>query len=184
MWSAFDNISWIVTHSISKLNIEDKDRKILHSYRSAETKKILENINIPVEDGDEVVILSTSTLYPLITSTVIKSGNEYTVLDVIKSFIMGLNSIIYPANRLSIGPNQNVETSLTFIHEYFSTGFEKNNFVYCRISNFIDSLDRLNLINLYENRRLKIKDILGDHVFFEGVYRKESTKFLIIKLGI
>ena len=54
----------------------------------------------------------------------------------------------------------------------FTFKMPKNNIVYSQISKFVDSPNRIELVQKYESGKLSPKDLLGDSVFFEGIHEE------------
>ena len=97
-----------------------------------------------------------------------------TVHDVLKTIEKGFQSYLVPTSRET--PMEEHYFTKTHERQYMS----KDEFVYRQISHYIDGKTRLNLIRKYEAGKLKVYELMGDTVFFDGV-RKHGTK---IKLSI
>jgi hypothetical protein len=115
---------------------------------------------------------------PVVTEIITKKREHYTVMDVMRSIRKGFDGIIQPGKRIDFG-----EKVKKYPNEHFESNFDKNEYIYGKIADWIDSSNRLNLVSLYEGGDLKPVDLAGDHIYFEGVKRKKNTKYLVISFG-
>jgi hypothetical protein len=88
---------------------------------------------------------------PVITEPVTGS----TLLSILKAIERGVNRRINP-----------------------NTDFDQKEKIYQRISGFFKSRMRLELTKKYESGILKIKELLGDHVWYEGGLRRKNGIWL------
>ena len=151
-----DAISWRITEPISSIILYDNtNRKKGGKGELIEVtdKKIIKdylNQPMPILPGDSVVLLYVDGK-PAFTESV--RGTK--LIHILNAIEKGVNRTITDIDTLSTR-----ET------------------VYNRISGFFRKKDRLERIIKFEDKKLKIKDLLGDHVFFEGGLRRENRVWI------
>lgn len=168
----FKNITWDISTPLPEKIMEwsPTEKKLVPIDPIKLQKPVLPSTNY------QVVILWDSTpnsrnCIPVVAEPVVGT----TVYDVLKTIDKGMRKSIKPVNRQT--PVED---------EYFSKvhkklGISKNTWIYRSISNYIDANKRIRRIKNYERGILKPYELLGDHVFFEGIMKK--GKKLLIHLG-
>jgi hypothetical protein len=121
-----------------------------------EKTKLIMNKKVPIKKGDQIVILYDNSK-PIITKE--WNGGETTIKNVLYFIEKALNENI----------NNNNNDLITA--------------VYKRISSWFCSKLRLELVEKFEKGKLKPKDLLGDHRYFEGMKRRGSSKFIEYSVG-
>lgn len=107
------------------------------------------NQTVPIKSGDKVVVLYVDGL-PAITVPV--TGTK--LINVLRAIEKGVNQVITDSD------------------------FNNTMIVYKTIGNFFHKKDRLNLVNKFESKKLKVKDLLGDHIFYEGGLHRKNHVWL------
>jgi hypothetical protein len=149
-WKNSHDIHWIMTKDpLEHAGILDE------TYDPIETKKVM-NQEIPINKGDEIVVLYDDSK-PVLVTKYKKSDRK------LKSVLAHLYKVL--------------DTEMEIDNDIAEV-------VYSRISGFYRSEMRLELINKYEAGKLKPKDLLGDHVFSKDFKEMERKNLLIIGLEV
>ena len=120
-----------------------------------EKTKVIMNKKVPIKRGDKIAVLYVNHEPYLVTKWNKKDGTLKEVLE-----------HLYDALDTPLEPN-----------------WEETKGIYERISNWFKSEDRLELVRKYENGELKPKELLGDHLYFEGMGREGSSKNIWVSTG-
>ena len=148
----FKNISWNLCEPLSKAQRYNKETN------SFVDIKDLMDIKVPVKQNDQIAILyhnfcrHCNNKYEYTVVLTEKFTGKPTVKNVLKTLEKGLNKTIKPGDR--------------------GTKDNKNYIVYSKISGYVDSKKRKELIDKYEKGKLKVFELLGDNCFFEGMGKK------------
>lgn len=123
-------------------------------YDLVKTKEAMNKV-IPIEKGDEIVILYNQG-EPIFTTKYNRSDRR-------------------------------LKTVLQHLYEALQKPIEVNHtnaeLVYPKIANFFRSEMRLKLVKKYESGKLKFMDLLGDHIYFEGMGREGKKKLIHYSTG-
>ena len=118
------------------------------------TKEAMEK-KIPIKRGDEIAVLYVEGKSFLVTKWNKKDG---TMKEVLEHLYEALDEPLVPDWRETTG-------------------------IYKRIGSWFDGEKRLELVRKYESGQLKAKELLGDHLFFEGMGREGSSKNIWVGTG-
>ena len=89
-----------------------------------------------------------------------------------RSIRKGFDGIIQPGKRIDFG-----EKVKKYPNKHFESNFDKNEYIYGKIADWIDSSNRLNLVYLYEGGDLKPVDFAGDRILFRR--RQEEKEYKV-----
>jgi len=166
-WKLFKNLHWYTHQPISSIRKYDSENDKLVSAKDILDKKV------PIKPGDRIVILrhcpancnkKTKEL-PVLTEPI--RGN--TIRAVMNALERGLRRPLKSGNR---GRSNTKKGDYYFEPSQKYDFPPKNKVVYDKISNYVDSHTRLELIKKYESGNLKPYELYGDYAFFEGIYRR------------
>lgn len=151
----FDLVNWNITQPISSARSYDKRVKIDGVLSSEVSFKHDCKIAILSEGGKPVTLENI--------------GGKRTVRDVLEVIQAGLNK------TLKVDAYSNVHWS-----EEYGNSFDKIKAVYGAISTFLHPSLRMGLVRKFEEGCLKQKDLLGDHVFFEGLSMRNGHVVMVL----
>ena len=144
-------ISWRLDQPLCKMRLKRTSNQNL--------KKILRT-KIRGMKGKKMMVIQfmDNKWVPLITTTI--AGD--TIGDAMKAIAKNVNTIIKPSDELGKG------ATLT-----------RNNVVYSFVAGYRTAKLRRNLITKYENKRLKVRDMLGNSKYFEAITKKGKNYIVI-----
>ena len=120
---------------------ESLKKAYIHENNDNITLKSILDVEMNVKPGDKVcVVYLQGQSKP---SSIVSNIKGTKLIHILKSIESGMNKTIQITNK-------------------------NNKIVYGIASTFYSSTDRLKIISLYENKKLKPKDLLGDYVHYSG----------------
>jgi signal peptidase I len=152
-------MSWKITQEINW--VMNRPASTAHVYcpdsdreDRQKAEKIL-NKRVPIKKGDEIVIFSDDNNNNLLCFKW-KGKNDDLFGNVLNKIYRFLSTPIVPENP---------------------------GWVYYKIGRFLRGERRLELVNKFENGTLTPKELMGDHIYFEGMKRAGRSKLIYISRG-